>query len=303
MWTNVANPVSVITQQIISNGNFSPTDADWSVGTGWTNGYARESFIFSTLTGIVKSDGLVLSNNGSSYSVNDVLTLTGGNSDCLIKVLTASGGHIQTYSVIQNGTNYTAPGDGSATATTGGTGAGATFTITDLYTESLSQPITLQTGSNYVLSFNYALIGANQNVPKIVIKMGATESTASTIDTVSGNGTGQIYSLTFTALSSYQNIYFYGDIIVDTQFGIPPGPGPFTGYLTGVDMQITPAPSPSGPNWTLLNKPQLGFTLYAGMATGLLCPPTYAVTMKKGNNYTIVNKPSTGSWTNIPKPS
>lgn len=45
--------------------------------------------------------------------------------------------------------------------------------------------------------------------------------------------------------------------------------------------------------WTNLSKPSAGYyTIRAGMATGLIMPPTYAVTRTVG----------AGAWTNVSKP-
>lgn len=60
---------------------------------------------------------------------------------------------------------------------------------------------------------------------------------------------------------------------------------------------------PGAQSYTGVAKPTLGFALRAGMATGLICPPTYAVTRTFGIIYTNISKPSAGSWTNISKPT
>lgn len=65
----------------------------------------------------------------------------------------------------------------------------------------------------------------------------------------------------------------------------------------------TNIPKPSAQIYTKLAKPTNGYVLRVGMATGLLCPPTYAITRTFGNTYTNIPKPINNSWTSIPKPT
>lgn len=60
---------------------------------------------------------------------------------------------------------------------------------------------------------------------------------------------------------------------------------------------------PTAQSYTSLAKPTPGFSFLAGMATGLICPPTYAINRNIGNPYTNLPKPTNNSWTSVPKPT
>ena len=49
---------------------------------------------------------------------------------------------------------------------------------------------------------------------------------------------------------------------------------------------------PSAQSYTNIPKPTLGYTIRAGMATGLLMPLTYATTVTIGKSWTNINKPT-----------
>lgn len=75
----------------------------------------------------------------------------------------------------------------------------------------------------------------------------------------------------------------------------------FTGFQTFDDSSVTyddPSAFYDSMNmnaWTNIAKPAAGvmFTIPAGTATGLICPPTYATSHSMNMN----------TWTNVPKPS
>jgi len=64
---------------------------------------------------------------GTGYTVQDLLTITGGNGDATVVVSAVSGGVVTSVSRVTNGTGYSS---GAGQATTGGTGTGCTLSIT-----------------------------------------------------------------------------------------------------------------------------------------------------------------------------
>ena len=71
-----------------------------------------------------------VSSGGSSYAVNDQVTLTGGINPIVIQVLTLSGSAISTISIVEAGRYITQPSNPVGQASTTGSGSGATFTVT-----------------------------------------------------------------------------------------------------------------------------------------------------------------------------
>ena len=68
-------------------------------------------------------------------------------------------------------------------------------------------------------------------------------------------------------------------------------------------MPYTNIAKPTGATYTNVAKPTRGFTISVGMATGLICPPTYSLARTIGQPYTNINKPTGSSYTNILKPT
>jgi hypothetical protein len=68
-------------------------------------------------------------------------------------------------------------------------------------------------------------------------------------------------------------------------------------------MAYTKVPKPGVQVYTKPNKPTKGFTITAGMATGLIISPTYPTTQIFGKTYTNVAKPVGISYTKINKPT
>ena len=72
---------------------------------------------------------VTLGAGGEGYSVNDILTVTGGDGNATVKVLTVAAGVVTSISLNASGTGYSTAG---GAATTGGGGNGATVNITDV---------------------------------------------------------------------------------------------------------------------------------------------------------------------------
>lgn len=119
------------------------------VGSGWSG--------VSAALGIVKT--VSVNTAGSGYSVNDVLTLTGGSNDCTVKVLTINGsGGVLTVSIVSNGTNYTVTNFN----VTGGGGSGAkinVLTLFDFTGFSASDGYTYVSGGNLNLAVDDSVAG------------------------------------------------------------------------------------------------------------------------------------------------
>ncbi len=132
-----------------------------TAGTGYSK---------STTTGIVT--GAYVDTAGTGYTVNDVLTLIGGNNDCTVTVTGVTGGAIDSISLTTPGTGYTnnasygvTGGTGNDDAeiwvnadvslVTGGNGTGATFTIDSLVGEGdIGGNVTIIAGAGSLTSGN-----------------------------------------------------------------------------------------------------------------------------------------------------
>lgn len=96
---------------------------------------------FTTVASTTNSTGIIVSIDpdditGTGYTIGDILTIAGG-ADGTIRVLTVNGsGVIQTIELVTRGSGYSA---GSGQATTGGTGTGATVTITAVGNSSITK--------------------------------------------------------------------------------------------------------------------------------------------------------------------
>jgi hypothetical protein len=71
---------------------------------------------------------LVVNTPGTGYTINDILTLTGGNNDCTVKVTSLSGTGVSTVTKLTDGSDYAV----GVYNVTGGTGVGAQMYVTDV---------------------------------------------------------------------------------------------------------------------------------------------------------------------------
>lgn len=77
-----------------------------------------------------KVNSVEIKAGGSGYTVNDIITINSGNSDCTLKVLTVNGsGAITDVIIVTGGTGYAV---GSGLSVTGGTGTLATLDIVSI---------------------------------------------------------------------------------------------------------------------------------------------------------------------------
>ena len=77
--------------------------------------------------GIIKA--VTVTAGGTGYQVGDILTLSTGDANAQVQVLTLTGSAVVTVQIIDNGTNYTT----GTKATTGGSGTGCTINVATLY--------------------------------------------------------------------------------------------------------------------------------------------------------------------------
>jgi hypothetical protein len=117
------NTVTAVTRTAAGTGYTSPPT--WTASAPTTAGGTQASGT-TTLT-VVSS---TLGSGGTGYSVNDVLTVSGGTSTQAVQITvnTVSGGVIATFTVTTGG-NYTVIPT-NPVSVTGGTGSGATFNLT-----------------------------------------------------------------------------------------------------------------------------------------------------------------------------
>lgn len=80
----------------------------------------------STTQGALNVDPTI-TDGGSGYAVQDILTITGGNGDATVVVSAVSGGVVTTVRRIASGSGYST---GTGIATSGGSGTGCTLSIT-----------------------------------------------------------------------------------------------------------------------------------------------------------------------------
>lgn len=111
--------------------------------------------------GIVKSVSVTA--GGTGYQVGNILTLSTGDADCTVEVLTLSGSAVATVGIVSNGNNYTT----GTKATTGGSGTGCTINVLTLLDLSGSSP---NDGYLYVSGGNLTL-ATDDSVAGKTIKM------------------------------------------------------------------------------------------------------------------------------------
>lgn len=186
---------------------------------------------------------------GTGYTVNDVLTVSGGTSTfaAKIRVTTVGGGGDITGAVIQEGGAYTST-PSSPVSVTGGTGSSATFTSTFAATGWTAVRRTQQAASATIAGGGTGY--ANGNVLTVV---GGNFTTAATF-TVTGNSSGVITSVSLTTAGEYRDV--------------PTNPVTVTGGAgTGATLTVTFAPY-SGANEREVVLQGIGGgadTIYVGM--------------------------------------
>ncbi len=146
-----ANSTASVGSEKVGNNDFATNpDTAWTWGTTWTHDTTNFEADHATSTGGIAS--VSLDHGGTGYTVNDVLTLSGGNSDGTLTVTTVSSGKITAVSITTAGTGYAT---GGGKTVTGGTGTAATFTIIRLADDSgtLSQDVSVTVGKIYEVKF------------------------------------------------------------------------------------------------------------------------------------------------------
>jgi hypothetical protein len=76
-----------------------------------------------------RATSIAVTAGGTGYTVGDTLTLPANTGPVVLRVTTAAGGIISAVSIVSPG-NAVKPGPAPAQSCTGGTGTGATFTVT-----------------------------------------------------------------------------------------------------------------------------------------------------------------------------
>ena len=143
------------------------------VGTDFGTGgetYAQAVALFSQQPNILNGDGnliivpylqgavstVSITAGGASYEVGDILTISGGDTDCTLRVDTVSTGAVTAVTILTRGSGY-ATGAGQATTSPSG-GTGCTINITAIAQESLVDAIERVKESVFfvgVISTNY----------------------------------------------------------------------------------------------------------------------------------------------------
>lgn len=155
--TGNANTYVDASIQNLSSGNSASTD--WIVSAdndnpSFTGHYADFGIYGSgyspTNVGAVR--GVTINTAGTGYTVNDVLTLVGGDNMATVTVATVGGGgSVTSVIIVINGTNYVVA---SGLSTTGGTGTGCKINIISLIDFTLYSPndgYVYTSGGNLVL--------------------------------------------------------------------------------------------------------------------------------------------------------
>lgn len=151
-------------------------------------GYTGSGFVGTTAAlGIVKTVSVTA--GGTGYTVGNIITLSTGDGNCQVQVLTAPAGVVATVAIFDNGTNYTT----GTKATTGGSGTGCTINVLTLIDFSL-----FGANEGYLYGTGGSLnIGTDDTVAGRVIKF-FTGGTATTNERARIADTGLELGLTGT---------------------------------------------------------------------------------------------------------
>ncbi len=201
--------------ELVVNGEFLSDDSGWDVGADWSHGSSAENFSFSSGGGILPSQVNINSlNRGTGYSVDDILTLDGGdgNAQVIVTELDMSGA-IQTLAFYAQGTGY--DGGTFTYSLLGGLGTGAEADIGILGATLLSQEVPTIAGQAYI--GNIFLDSDDSNITGVSVFMGATFATATLISTLVSDGGVE---LSFAAVSDNETMF-----IVPIMEGVNSGSG------------------------------------------------------------------------------
>ncbi len=112
---------------------------------------------------------------GTGYTIGDILTLSDGDFNGLVEVLTLGGSGVATIQLIDNGTNYTVA---SGVSTTGGTGTGCTINVLSLIDFTIwaaNDGYHFVSGGNFVIGTDDSVAGK-----EVIFHAGGTSSSNET---------------------------------------------------------------------------------------------------------------------------
>lgn len=141
-----------------------------------------------------------VSAGGTGYTVGDILTATGGTffTAATFEVLAVAAGVVTALRIVKNGAYTSNPS--SPVSTTGGTGTGATVTVTFASTGWV-----VERQNQEALSATVAAGGTGYAVSDVLTVVGGTKTTAATF-TVATVAAGVVTSVTLNAKGAYQII-------------------------------------------------------------------------------------------------
>ena len=209
---------------ITANAGFiGGSSSGWAITSNSLNNY---------ITGLITS--CTISTGGSGYSVNDILTISGGTGGTggTVKVLTVSSGAVNSIALITQGSGYTT----GTHATTGGTGTGCTITVVGI----LGKGFDLNVGTSQTITTGFNVW--NPSSPTLMIGnlftgqfLDWNYSTANTL-TVSGTiqtspNLGSSYKQGIIISSATSDLKFYNaynSLVLNVGAGLA-----VSSYLTG----------------------------------------------------------------------
>lgn len=294
-WTNIVGAGN--SSNLVTNPNFTGSATGWTLGTGWS--YSSNSVNYAgTTTGTIYTIPNNLTNSGSGYTAGDILTIAGGDNQAKIGVDQVDGtGVIIGLSLITNGNGYPI----GLYSLTGGTGTGATITIStqEIVGQPLQQTLSSLTRANGFAQAIATLTGATGGV---IVTLGSTDlmNYASFFPSPGENQSG-----VFSYTPSQPVLYFWptGDFTgtVDNVSLVSFASSQWTDISAPSPLSWTDLAKPSGTSYTDIAKPTDGHqTIFKGTPIGLLLALTYATDVVSGSNWHNIATNSS-LWTDIPK--
>lgn len=174
----------------------SADNDDGTIGSHYGDFGINSSGYVGAAAGVIKTVSVTA--GGTGYTPGDELTLTTGDANAIVEVLTAPGGVVGTVSIVFNGTGYST---GAGQATTGGTGTGATINVASLfdYTGMSANDIyVLGVGGNLLLGSDDTVAG--KTIKFFVGGFGSTHRRMELTSTALVPGTSDGTALGTTAL-------------------------------------------------------------------------------------------------------
>jgi hypothetical protein len=166
------NSEATLGSEQVTNGNFSTDPSgNWTYSSPWTWDNTNYEMDYAGSGGAVEA--VAINNGGTGYTVNDVVTLSGGGNNATCTVTSVgTGGVVTGISVTAGGTGYSH----TSYNTTGGTGSGLNLQVTDVADGStLSQNVSVTAGNTYQVVFTTKNTSGNGRVR---VTLGGVQSSA-----------------------------------------------------------------------------------------------------------------------------